>query len=309
MELMRQPVLLLLLTLSAGFGVFLAAVPYFGFGDDPKMVKDTVMAAMLLAGLFGAVLSASASVSNEIRSGTALAVLSKPVGRAQFILAKYTGLAGILTLLTYGNMLSALIASKTAYDAYGDADLRALGIYFGLLALGFVIAGFINFFLGRPFVADAIMITVVMMTVSALIIFNLPDLPSRNAFAEAKTVDWRIIPASFMILLAFFIFAGIAIACSTRMEMIPTLSICTGIFLLGLMSDYLFGRQAELGTWWASILYTALPNWQLFWLADALESEGAIPLSYVGKAFGYAAAYVGAVLSLALILFEDRELN
>ena len=55
MELVRQPVLLLLLTLSAGFGVFLAAVPYFGFGDDPKMVKDTVMAAMLLAGLFGAV--------------------------------------------------------------------------------------------------------------------------------------------------------------------------------------------------------------------------------------------------------------
>ena len=40
---------------------------------------------------------ASASVAREIRTGTALAVLAKPVGRAQFLLAKYVGLAAALT--------------------------------------------------------------------------------------------------------------------------------------------------------------------------------------------------------------------
>src|SRR5438552_16200088 len=84
MELVRQPVFLLLMTCSAVFNVFLATVPYFGFGDDPKLVKDSTLAVMLLSGLFGAVLNASASVAHEIRSGTALAVLAKPVGRAQF---------------------------------------------------------------------------------------------------------------------------------------------------------------------------------------------------------------------------------
>ena len=73
MELIRQPVFLLMMTVSSGFAIFLACVPYFGFGDDPKLVKDSVLAMMLLAGLFGAVLSASASVAHEIRSGTALA--------------------------------------------------------------------------------------------------------------------------------------------------------------------------------------------------------------------------------------------
>ena len=92
MELIRQPVFLLLMTLSALFEVFLACVNYFGFGDEPKLVKNSALAVMLLAGLFGAVLSASASVAREIRSGTALAVLAKPVGRAQFLLAKYAGL-------------------------------------------------------------------------------------------------------------------------------------------------------------------------------------------------------------------------
>src|SRR5262249_47455295 len=87
MELVREPIYLLIITSAALFIVFLASVPYFGFGDDPKLVKDSVLAVMLLAGLLGAVLSASASVAREIHTGTALAVLAKPVGRAQFLLA------------------------------------------------------------------------------------------------------------------------------------------------------------------------------------------------------------------------------
>jgi hypothetical protein len=51
------------------------------------------------------------------------------------------------------------------------------------------------------------------------------------------------------------------------------------------------------------------PNWQLFWLADALEGQNKIPLSYLGEALGYACAYIGAILALALTLFEDRELS
>src|SRR5437762_9701346 len=156
MELVRQPVYLLLMTCSSVFSVFLAAVPYFGFGEDPKLVKDSTLAVMLLSGLFGAVLNASASVAREVRFGTALAVLAKPVGRAQFLLAKYLGLAAALTVLTYVNALSALLASRMAFDAYGDADTRSLGIFCGLMALGYAAAGFSNYFLRRPLVANAV---------------------------------------------------------------------------------------------------------------------------------------------------------
>jgi hypothetical protein len=64
------------------------------------------------------------------------------------------------------------------------------------------------------------------------------------------------------------------------------------------------------GAAWASVLYTLTPNWQLFWLADALNADkGVIQWSYVGKALAYALGYVGAALSLAVALFEDRELS
>ena len=367
MELIRQPVFLLLMTSSAVFNVFLAAVPYFGFGDDPKLVKDSTLAVMLVTGLFGAILSASASVAHEIRTGTALAVLAKPVGRAQFLLAKYVGLAGALLVLTYLNAISALLASRMAFDAYGDTDLQSLAIFVGALVVAYSAAGLSNFFLRRPFVSDAVIAVVLMATLAFAVVAFFTE--RELAFQEVAAVDWRLVPAALLILFALWILAGLALACATRLEMVPTLAICTGIFLFGLMSDYLFGRLAQPvwmgelpaaqtdpgrteeqrallgelaerydgnrtgwldpdelaavpaemrarlgaaglgGRWWASVLYTVAPNWQLFWLADGLEGTNRIPWSYVGKAFGYMAAYLGAALAVGLLLFENRELS
>ena len=64
------------------------------------------------------------------------------------------------------------------------------------------------------------------------------------------------------------------------------------------------------GSWWSSVLYTVTPNWQLFWLADALNSgKTTFHWGYVAKAFAYVVAYVGAILAIAVALFEERELS
>src|SRR6185503_11521015 len=146
MELVRQPIFLLLMTTAACFSIFLSSVYYFGFGDDQWLVKDSTLAVMFVSGLFAAALSASASVAHEIRSGTALAVLAKPVGKVQFLLGKYLGLAGALGVLTYVNALSALIASRLAFDAYGSPDTIALQIFYGSIVLAFFIGGLTNYF-------------------------------------------------------------------------------------------------------------------------------------------------------------------
>ncbi|MGH7953144.1 MAG: ABC transporter permease, partial [Limisphaerales bacterium] len=170
MELIRQPVFLLLMTGSVLFEIFLAVPYYFAFGDEPKLVENSTLAVMLLAGLFGAVLSASASLAREIRAGTALAVLSKPVGRAQFFLAKYVGLAAALTVLTYVNLVGVLLASKMAFDAYGKTDMAALEIFGGGIALAYALAGFTNFFLRRTFVSDAVFAMVILTTLAAFLV-------------------------------------------------------------------------------------------------------------------------------------------
>jgi ABC-type transport system involved in cytochrome c biogenesis permease component len=227
---------------STAFLVFLATVPYFGFGEDQRLVKDSTLAVIMLVGLFGAVLSAAASVAHEIRSGTALAVLAKPVDRRQFLLAKYVGVIAALTLLTLVNLLAALLASRMAYDAYGSTDLVATAIFFGALGIAYVVAGFTNYFLRRPFVADAVFSVVVMEALAFVVINFVNNEGELQAFA--KGVDWRLVPATIVILFALWIIASLAVLCSTRLDMIPTLAICSGLFLLGLMSDYLFGRLA-----------------------------------------------------------------
>jgi hypothetical protein len=273
-----------------------------------------------------------------------------------------------LTLMTYINLVAALIASRMTFDAYGDVDMRAVGVFAAAVILAYGLAGFSNFFLRRPFVSDAFLAFAVMVSVAAFIIFQFTT--QVRTLAELGAVDWRMVPAAILILFAVFIFAALAMACSTRLDMIPTLAVCSAIFMLGLMSDYLFGRRADPvwrydlkaetinsrwsekqkallkeiiekydhdrsgtlellerdsidaadrarlanagmgGARWASVLYTITPNWQLFWIADALEEgKSTFHWGYVGKALAYAFGYVGAALSISILLFEDRELS
>jgi len=308
MELIRQPVFLLLMTVSVLFEIFLAVPYYFAFGDEPKLVKTSTLAVMLLSGLLGAVLSASSSLAREIRTGTVLAVLSKPVGRAQFFLAKYAGLAAALAVLSYVNFVGVLLAGRMAFDVYGKTDLPAIGIFAAGVVLAYALAGAGNFFLRRPFVSDAVLALVVFATLAALIVFRFTtQMASVDIQAQ---VDWRLVPAGILILFALWVLAAVALACSTRLDMIPTLAVCSAIFLIGLMSDYFFGTRAEAGKWWASGLYTLIPNWQLFWFADALDmGKSTFHWGYVGKAFAYVIAYAGAVLAIGTALFEERELS
>jgi ABC-type transport system involved in multi-copper enzyme maturation permease subunit len=308
MELIRQPIFLLLMTASVLFELFLAVPYYFALGDEPKLVENSVLAVMLLSGLFGAVLSASSSLAREIRSGTALAVLSKPVSRIQFLMAKFAGLAAALMVLTYVNMIGVLLASRMAFDSYSSTDLPALGIFAAGIALAYSLAGFSNFFLRRTFVSDAVFAMVIFCTLAAFIIFRFTR--QLQSLGTAGYVNWNLLPAGILILFALWILAAIALACSTRFDMIATLAICSAIFLIGLMSDYFFGRRAEHGEWWASALYSIVPNWQLFWLADAIETgKSTFQWAYVGKAFAYAICYAGAALAAGAALFEERELS
>jgi len=83
-------------------------------------------------------------------------------------------------------------------------------------------------------------------------------------------------------------------------------------------------REVSQGSVVAKILYVLLPNWQLFWLSDAVAPEeeelkvllgdmkyreGHVPWKYVFTSLFYVVTYVCLVLSAALWLFESRELN
>ena len=220
-ELMRQPVYLILLVGSLAFMVLLASTYYNGMGEDTRIVRQSVLALIFVTGLFSAVLNASSSVAREIRNGTALAVLSKPVGRMNFLLAKFAGL---------------VLASRMAFDAWGSPDWLAIGIIAGALLLALLVAGAVNFFTNRPFVGDAVLAVGAFM-VAAFVAVNFFNRAGQFQPFGAG-VDWRVIPAVVLIFFALVVLAAVALACSTRLETVATLVVCSGVFLIGLMSDY-----------------------------------------------------------------------
>ena len=133
----------------------MASVPYFGFGYNDRQIEDFdlelvengALSVMLISGLFAAVICASSSLAEEIRTGTALAVLSKPVSRVHFIIGKYLGIAGALTVVTFANLIGVLLASRGAFDAYGRSDEFGTVLFISFILLALMTAGILNYYL------------------------------------------------------------------------------------------------------------------------------------------------------------------
>lgn len=306
-ELIRQPIVLILVTVPSVFMVFMAHVPYLALESESKLIKDSALAVVFVVGLLAAVFCASNTLALELRTGTALAVLAKPVGRGKFIIAKYFGVAMALTLIMYVNILAALMSSRMAPDIYQAVDPPARWAIISGILLGLAAGGYTNFFNHRQFVGDAVLGIAFFSTLAVGIACFLSKRWEWQPFG--LLTDWRMLSAGILILCALLVLAAVALACSTRLELMPTLAVCSIVFVMGLMTDYLFGRAAGDGSVIASIFYAVLPNWQLFWMVDALEGDRSIPVNYVLRALSYVACYLVAALSVALALFEDRELS
>jgi ABC-type transport system involved in multi-copper enzyme maturation permease subunit len=123
-EAVSQPLFLI----TVVFGVFLLGlfifIPYFTFGDDIKMYKEACLQVIMLLAIFVAIWTSSTSVADEIEGRTALTVLSKPIGRSQFILGKFTGVLSALALLflLLGMFFVICISYKVPYDARESAN-------------------------------------------------------------------------------------------------------------------------------------------------------------------------------------------
>ena len=208
-------------------------------------------------------------------------------------------------LFSLGLTTATLLAARMSAELY-VVDWWAGGALLGAIGLAIVVALFLNYFLRRPFVSTAFGLLLVLLVV-ALGVSSFVD-SSGKAVAWGANVTWRLVPASLLVTFALLVLAGVAVTVATRLDTVPTLAICTVIFLLGLMTDYLFGRIAGENKV-AAILYAVLPNWQHFWLTDALSNDGSIPWVYVVRAGGYAFFYLAGVLCLGILAFQRTELK
>lgn len=121
--------------------------------------------------------------------------------------------------------------------------------------------------------------------------------------------EFEILKASILTFGAIAILGAVALAAATRLSVVPTFILNLVVIGAGLGSDQFFRPRAEDGKLWAEFLYSILPNFQCFWMVDAMEESRLIPVTYIASSLGYAALLVIALLLVAMALFETREVG
>ncbi|MFC1498065.1 ABC transporter permease [Verrucomicrobiota bacterium] len=312
-EAIRQPICLLL---TASCVLLIALVPLIqlhNFGEGGKFVRDSALALHFVFGLFIVGYAASSSLAREIKKGTALTVLSKPVGRELFFLSKFFGIICLVLLFSMCASIATLLSERVAEKFYSDG--RFLGWHLdgqtGIMLLtvpfaAFLTAGLINYRLKRPFESTAFGL-LLMFLLLVMLIAGFFDISGQPASFDLH-VQWRIVPAGILIAMALIMLSSIAMVLSTRLSTVPSLMIGTGIFMIGLMSDYLFGRNAG-SSRVAAFFYRILPNWQHFWVSDALSGGGTVPGVYILSTGFYALMYIAGILCLGMLLFRHTEMK
>lgn len=305
LEAIRRPVFLLVSLAGIAGILLLPLLLNYTLGDSARIIRDSALAFSLACGLLLAAHAASEGLARELRRGTAATILAKPVPRPVFFLAKAAGIVAALALFS----LAALAATLLAVRA-GASDLRldwtaALPAFLALFAAP-AIAGAWNHRTRRPFTSSAFFLLLAFLWLAVAIAAFFPTPHSHLPFPH--NFSWNLLSVGFLLFLCLGMVAALASALATRLAVTSVLLLCTGVFLLGLMSDYFLGPH--LGTSFAARgAYALLPNVQVFWLVDALDAAVAIPPVYFALATAYAAAWSAAALALGAASFHRLEIS
>ncbi|MGD9612421.1 MAG: hypothetical protein AB7V22_05905 [Kiritimatiellia bacterium] len=305
LEAIRRPVFLLVsLSVVAGI-VALPLLLNYTLGDSARMIRDSALALYFVGGLLLAAHAAGEALARELRRGTAAAVLAKPVARTTFFLAKTAGVGAALVLYSVAALAAALLAVRA-----GASDLRLDWTAAGpaLLAVGLAptAAGAWNHRTGRPFASAAFLLLLAFLLVALGVSAGFETPLDRLAFPG--NFSWALLEVGLLLFFCLGMATALAAALATRLSVTPVLLTCAGVFLFGLMGDYLLGPHLA-DSCAARLAYAAFPNVQAFWLLDALAGGAHVPAAYVAGCAAYAAAWSAAVLALGLASFRALEIS
>jgi len=311
-ETVRQPIFGVILLATALLLVLNVSLAAFTLDDDNKLLLDLGLSTLLLSGLFLSAFSAAGVLSREIENKTVLTVISKPVSRPVFILAKSAGLMAALLIAYYLCTLVFILTVRhgvlqNSSDPW-DAPVLTFGI--GSLLLALLAAAAANFLYGKDFTTTTIALAAPLLTISLLLIGKFNEHWDVIPFGS-NYVGGQVLIAAYLVWLVVMITAAVALAASTRFGQLMTLVICVGVLTLGIISDYAFGQHAS-SSFIAAIGYYIVPNVGPFWVVDALHAgteKTIVTLGYVGYVSAYAALVIAAALGIAVVAFQKREVG
>ena len=307
-ESLRQPIYAVIIIFSLLLMLLAPAVSMYTLDEDIMLLRELGLSTLFLAGLFIAVFASTGAITEEIESGTITTVLSKPISRPTFVIGKFLGISMAVALshLLITMALLMIVRHGTLETASDEIDWTVITAAGASLLATLIITAFLNYIYDWNFPSTGVVLGTIFFGFGILFLafvdkewkFN----PSGSHFEMFDII------ASGLLLLALFALVALAILFSTRFNEVVTLTLCVGVFLLGLISDWVFGRFADQHIW-AKIGSIVTPNLQIFWVSDAIYETGTVPPAYLLLAITYSALYTAGILALAVAFFQRRQIG
>ena len=277
LEILAEPLSLLVLSASLALAVFAPAFHYHQFGEPSRMARDAGLSALFVGGMLFAIVGAVRSVRREFESGTAAVALSHPVTRVQFLVAKACGAYAAFVLFSFvvgaataimvnGSLIGAAVAQKT-----GDIP-RIWGVSYvcgvACVVLPYLAGAVLNRFFRFRFALSAF-VTAVLIALASL-------------FYRPSASLLRLVPAVALLLLPAAFFSMAATSAAALLKTNAASAVC------------------------ALLAAAFLPFAGNYCLSNALAGDGIIPWTYVAVA---AIAVLPATVAAAVvgILFPQTQ--
>lgn len=242
-ESIRQPIMLVVLVVATIAIIMANPLSAFTMDNDQRMLLDMGTATIFLCGALLAAFIATNVLGREIENRTVLTVVSKPVWRPLFVIGKYLGVAAALTVATlYMAFVFLLVEQHTVLQTVRD-PLHLPVLLFGSLAgvIGVGVGVWCNYFYNKPFGSIVICVTTPLAGLAWLfsMMFR-PDFTHQDMSVGFKPQLWL---AMIGLLVAILILTAVAVAASTRLGQVLTLAVTLGVFMLGMLSDWMIGAR------------------------------------------------------------------
>lgn len=320
-ESIRQPIFVVLLLLGTVALVLNPSLSAYTLSDDNKMLVDMGLSTLFIVGLLLASFTATGVLNREVENKTVLTVISKPVSRALFVIGKFVGVAGAMSVAYWVLMLVFLLTVRHKVMQRASDPFDGPVIIFGALALLLAMAGaaLANYFYRRVFTSTFIGAFTVLLTLAVSVVLVVDK--EWQFQSPGVDIDPQLMIALLFVFEAVVILAAIAIACSTRLGQVMTLVVCAVVFVLGLVSHFFATESAkalanvdssaghQVLYAFVRIIHFLVPNLQYLWQADALSQGHPVSLGHVAVVSLYGGLYVVAAISVAVALFQTREVG
>ena len=280
LEILSEPLSLLVLLAALALAVLAPAFHYHQFGESTRMARDAGFSALFTCGSVLAVFGTIRAFRREVESGTFEMALAHPVSRATFFLAKTAGAAVaylVFALVVFGTHLAIVWgAAAGGYLAQQTGDVAsvygpALAAGVAVILLPLVVAAALNRFARFRFVLTAFALALLL----ALLFGG-------AAFAFAPRLLLPYPPVAFLVALPAMILLSAAAAFAVRFKSNAAASAVGLVFA------------------------AMIPVVGNYYLSDALSKGGSVSLFYVAGATAAAAPAILAFLLLGATFLKTR---